>query len=126
MSKGAWRYDALERNTKLIIEFCEKYKFELKQLTQYQYRIEDIIDVYPVRQRWHWLKSDERGTWSNTDQLKSIILHRLPEAEESEYPEKQASAKEIVTINGTKYELASYSDPFNDGSRQATLREVRE
>jgi len=126
MSRQAWRYDALERNTKLIREFCEKYKFQIKELSPYQFRVEDVIDLYPVRQNWHWLASGERGTFLNTDNLKAIILEHMPEAEE-EAPSKVESKNGDghITIDGKLYELGSFGPAYSDGSRQATLREVK-
>jgi hypothetical protein len=80
MSRGQWRYAALEHNTLEIEQFCRKYKFELTRLNNgYQLRIEDTLDVYPVRQRWHWLPDGTRGHWRDTNDLRRILLAKLPD-----------------------------------------------
>lgn len=127
MSSGAWRYDALERNTKMIKEFCAKYKFELRELTQYHYRIEDLIDVYPVRQKWHWLATDERGTFVNQNDLKSIILERMPEAEEeneTNQPTEEELSPTHYTIEGKTYEVVAWSSVNEEGYLSALLRVI--
>jgi hypothetical protein len=81
MSRGAWRYAALEHNSKAVIAFCNKFKFDYEEKNGlYQIRIDGLIDVYPVRQKWHWLKTGERGEWNNINELKRVMIDRLPDA----------------------------------------------
>jgi len=35
--------------------------FEVKQLTPYQYRVNGILDLYPVRLKFHNIKTQKRG-----------------------------------------------------------------
>jgi len=118
MSGGAWRYAALERNTKAIKEFCKKYRFDLRELTPYQFRIEEVMDVYPVRQKWHWIETDDRGVWSDLDELKRIFLEHLPEVEQDkpEPPERtimplKASEQPMqIKIHGKVYNLVEVKE----------------
>lgn len=35
----------------------------VRKLTDYQYRINEVIDVYPIHRRWHELKCGKRGVY---------------------------------------------------------------
>jgi len=35
----------------------------VRKLTDYQYRINEVIDVYPIHRRWHELKGGKRGVY---------------------------------------------------------------
>lgn len=37
--------------------------FSIKQLTDYHFRVEDTVDLFPARKRYHNIKNDERGDW---------------------------------------------------------------
>jgi hypothetical protein len=37
--------------------------FTVTMLTEYQYRINDTIDLYPTRERYHNVITGERGNW---------------------------------------------------------------
>lgn len=79
MSRGAWRYANFENNTKRIIDFCNKYNLEITFLNNgYQIRIEGLLDVYPVRQKWCWLSTNERGVWYSPEDLRKLLLEKLP------------------------------------------------
>lgn len=75
MSRQAWRYKTLPANTKIVESFCTKYQLELKRLNNgYQLRIEDTLDVYPVRARYHILRTGERGGWDTPEELRRLML----------------------------------------------------
>ncbi len=33
----------------------------LKQMSLYQFRVDDVLDIYPSNKRWHDIKSNRRG-----------------------------------------------------------------
>jgi hypothetical protein len=40
-------------------------KYDIKKLTDYQYRINDVLDLYPIHNRWHNIKTNKRGGYKN-------------------------------------------------------------
>lgn len=80
MGKQMWRYAAFEKNTQAIQEFCSKYGFSYRVLNRgYQIRIEEVVDVYPVRMKWHWLSTGDRGEAHSMEHLRKLMLHKLEE-----------------------------------------------
>lgn len=78
MGKQAWRYKAFGENTQLIEEFCAEHNLSIEYLNNgYQLRINGVIDLYPVRQKWHYLKTDQRGTWESLDDLDMSIFEMV-------------------------------------------------
>lgn len=47
------------------IEALRAGGFIVVQLSDYHYRIDDRLDLFPVHQRYHWLEKDIRGRYSN-------------------------------------------------------------
>lgn len=41
------------------------YGFEVVRVNEYQYRIDDAIDLYPTRGRYHILSSGQRGYFND-------------------------------------------------------------
>lgn len=39
--------------------------YEVKKITEYQYRINNTYDLYPIHNRWHHLKTNKRGGAKN-------------------------------------------------------------
>jgi hypothetical protein len=67
-----------ERNTRLIRAFCDEFEIDLVELNDgYQLRLEDMIDLYPVRARWHNIKTGERGDWNGYKDLRRVMLAAL-------------------------------------------------
>jgi len=67
-----------ERNTRLIEAFCDENKIKFEKLNNgYQIRLEEMIDLYPVRGRWHNLKTGERGDWMGYKDLRRVMLAAL-------------------------------------------------
>ena len=48
-------------------------EYEIKKITDYQYRINGIIDLYPIHRNWHNIKKNKRGTYK----LASKIIKQL-------------------------------------------------
>lgn len=80
MSKQAWRYQTLAENTAKINKFCKQYGLHIQPLNNgYQLRIEGVLDLYPVRARYHNLVTHERGGWEQMEDLRKIMLDALPQ-----------------------------------------------
>lgn len=95
MPSKTTRHEAYESNSELIAKFCDKYGFKYKFLNKgYQIRIEGALDVYPVRARWHWLATNERGDFEDEEDLRQVLLDRLPKAE----PEKVTTANGVDSL----------------------------
>lgn len=42
-----------------------KAKYDVKELTPYQWRINGVLDLYPVSRKWHDIKNNKRGSYRN-------------------------------------------------------------
>lgn len=51
-----------------------EHGYEVKKLTEFQYRINGIYDLYPIHNRWHNIKTNKRGGAQN---LAEFIKHNL-------------------------------------------------
>lgn len=79
MSSQAARERYFYKRTNSIEKFCNQYGFSFVKLNNgYQVRIENVVDVYPVNGRFHWLQSGERGEWDNSNDLRRLFLDKLP------------------------------------------------
>lgn len=79
MNKNS-RHQAFETNGELIAKFCDDNNFKYEFLNNgYQMRIEGLIDVYPVRLKWHWLSTGERGQLQDVQELATVMLDRIPD-----------------------------------------------
>lgn len=77
-----YKHNQLQKNSQTVEEFCSKYGFKVVPLNHgYQLRIEEILDVYPVRQRWHFLVDNSRGGWTDLESLRKIMLKKLQSPE---------------------------------------------
>jgi hypothetical protein len=54
------------------IEACS-HLFTVKKLTEYQYRINGEVDVYPIHNRYHVLKTGKRGGYRSIAEF--LIKH---------------------------------------------------
>lgn len=57
------------------IESLSEKGYEVKRLTAYQYRIDGRIDLYPIHNRWHDLKTGRRGGHKH---LPTFIMNTMP------------------------------------------------
>ena len=39
--------------------------FTVRKLTDYQFRVNEAVDLYPIHRRYHFLKSHRRGQYRN-------------------------------------------------------------
>ena len=62
------RQKRLPKRTTEIFSLREK-GYKIKQLTHYQFRINDKVDIYPTHNRYHILKSKERGGYKKLDEV---------------------------------------------------------
>ncbi|QOR55583.1 MAG: hypothetical protein UMS36scaffold28_73 [Phage 59_13] len=66
-----YRHEQVKRREKRLpgrireIIGCEKNGFVVTRLTEYQYRINEQLDFYPLHRRWHDIKTNERGDYKN-------------------------------------------------------------
>jgi hypothetical protein len=51
--------------------------YEVQELTPYQFRINGLVDLYPIHNRWHNLQTGERGGGKGFGDLDQ----RAPEAD---------------------------------------------
>lgn len=51
------------------IEALSDNGYSVKKLTDYQYRINDTYDLYPIHNRWHNIKTDKRGGAKNLSEF---------------------------------------------------------
>lgn len=55
-------------------------KYTVRYLTEYQWRINDAIDIYPTNRKYHILKTNVRGNYQ--DMHGFLASHLLPEAKQ--------------------------------------------
>lgn len=48
--------------------------YTVKQLTEYQFRVNGKIDLYPIHKRYHVLSTERRGTYRNCLEFVRSIL----------------------------------------------------
>jgi hypothetical protein len=65
-----WIWDLIQEKLEVLIA----YDYQVQRLTQYQYRINGILDIYPVNKRWHDLRSGDRGDYK---ELVSFVQSKL-------------------------------------------------
>lgn len=46
-----------------LFEQLRKRGYEIKQLSPTHFRVEAVLDLYPVRCRWHNIATSRRGDW---------------------------------------------------------------
>ncbi len=56
------------------IESLSELGYDVKKLTDWQYRVNNLYDLYPIHNRWHHLKSGKRGGAQN---LKQFIINTI-------------------------------------------------
>lgn len=47
--------------------------YDVKQLTPYQYRINGTLDLFPIHQRWHNIKTNKRGHYHSPKQIVKLL-----------------------------------------------------
>lgn len=56
------------------IESLRELGYTVVKKTDYQFRVNDTYDLYPIHNRWHHLKTNKRG---GAPSLKQFILKRI-------------------------------------------------
>lgn len=57
------------------IEALSELGYDVKKLTNYQYRVNGIYDLYPIHNRWHNLKTNKRGGAKNLSEFIKQQIH---------------------------------------------------
>lgn len=79
MPNSATRHKWFVLNSKIVKAFCEHHDLKYQVLNSgYQIRIEELVDIYPVRRRWHNIRTGERGEWEGEEDLRKIMLLAIP------------------------------------------------
>lgn len=59
------------------IESLSELGYTVRKLTEWQYRINNTYDLYPIHNRWHHLKTNKRGGAKN---LRDFIIEKVQPA----------------------------------------------
>lgn len=82
MSGKATRQYNLQRGTDKVERFCKRAEFQIVPLNNgYQLRVENLVDFYPVNNRYCILQSGERGEWQSMNDIRDIMLSAIPAPE---------------------------------------------
>jgi hypothetical protein len=46
------------------LDILAAYDYQVEPLTLYQYRINGVLDIYPVNKRWHDMRTGQRGEYN--------------------------------------------------------------
>src|SRR5688572_28778161 len=63
----------LPKRTQEILDLAGK-NFRVEQLTEYQFRIDGALDLYPTHKRYHALKRDKRGHYVTAIAIANVVL----------------------------------------------------
>ena len=72
-SQKAYRRDRRDTNKCYLLDFCEKHRFEMESLTEYQTRINDKVDIYPTSKKYFVLSIRKWGGYNNLEELIKYI-----------------------------------------------------
>jgi len=69
------RERATARRTESAIVFLELAHggFKVRMLTEYHYRINERLDIYPTGTKWHDIKTGKRGFYRGPRKLKEFV-----------------------------------------------------
>ena len=65
-----WLWELIQEKLEVLIA----YDYQVQRLTQYQYRINGILDIYPVNKRWHDLRNGDRGSY---DEMLKFVQSKI-------------------------------------------------
>lgn len=104
----AWKAANLENNTEMLKRFAINTGTPMQILNNgYQIRIDEVLDVYPVGQKYHIMATGERGEWQTLDDVAKLL--------------SKAKRKPF----STEIEISRISSPFEPGSKDTfTYKEV--
>lgn len=73
-AKKARLRESLENGKCEIDDFCKVYSLQMRSITEYQIRINEKIDVYPTRRKFHIIsKVDE--IWGEYQEVEELLGH---------------------------------------------------
>jgi aspartyl aminopeptidase len=67
------RIKRLPRRTEEILALS-KIGYHVERKTEYQFRVNERIDLYPIHNRWHDLQKNKRGGYKNVRQFIERVL----------------------------------------------------
>ena len=65
--KGQWYTN--EEFYRYLIDRLRVLGFKVHEFTPYQFRVENVLDVYPVNRRWHDIEKNIRGTYKDISEF---------------------------------------------------------
>lgn len=71
------RSDRLGPRTEAILALKGK-GFDVRALTEYQFRIDGALDLFPIHQRYHHLPTQARGGYRNPVDVAMRFLRSVP------------------------------------------------
>lgn len=73
------KQEQLARRTAQLLELRDE-GFDIKALTQFQYRVNGRLDIYPVWGKWHDIKHNKRGKFTgiSTKEFVRRFFHDSP------------------------------------------------
>lgn len=72
----AWKQEAFVENTKMVEDFASEHGIKIEYLNSgYQMRLGGVIDIYPVRKKWHYLVDGTRGEFDDISELDVSIFN---------------------------------------------------
>lgn len=81
MSEKSWHNAKLRKeHLPTIKDFCEDAGLEYEFIHGFEWhvRIAKVLDVFPTRNKWHWLPTGERGRFEGYEELGQIFMERMP------------------------------------------------
>jgi hypothetical protein len=116
-----------EARTRMITEFCKKYKFQLVSKNQdFQFRIEDVLDVYPTNGRWCWLPTKEWGDFDGEDDLHDVLMSHLEDYKLAEDYDPETKKEQLNALDQSAL-LRPVEDAAKDlGVEMPRQRRVRQ
>lgn len=54
--------------------------YDVKQITEYQFRINEVLDIYPSNRKWHLLTKNKRGQFRreyDVTDVKAVLKEEL-------------------------------------------------
>lgn len=57
------------------IERLKTKGYRIHEFTPYQFRINDVLDIYPMNKKWHDLVNNKRGAYTEVFSFVSAFFH---------------------------------------------------
>lgn len=65
---------------------CLKKDYRIKKLTDYQYRVNDVIDIFPTNQKFHNIVTNKRGQYFDLKRALEFEISEINIAKEHKIP----------------------------------------